>query len=850
MTMTLAQVPLRDPFWDPRNQSPDETDGFRRPGRPLSSFEKLVSTHPPILESLLLQLPTPALLHLYHTSKYLRSFLQSYPIAWVHLSFRLATAGVVSAQGSPGSESSADQRHSKPYALDQLLLMVVAPFGTRLKTLDLDNSAVSGYVLTSAVLPQYRETLEHLSVRGCKNVSLKYHIVPYLTVFGLQRKASGVPQQLHRSNELALRSIYTYRCRHHRRRPYLPQSLLRRDSDSDPTHELIKICHELGIWTDTAWCPTPGGRCLRRREYHIGRSPPGPREVWVVFDRLWRSGNRIGRPEEDGVVPMQPDGRLWEQTEWGHNGEALGTGGGHGFGEGKAKPAHLRQSHTAFVEGFKCDQCGDPIAERCEQCSVRMHCIGCRKTLCASCAFDRPLHRKRRKCQHTFTDLSSGQPGASNQGKNELWWAPGAYQSPNFMQEVLEDDGNAADGNHVTVIDHRAPRKLKFQWCCLEPMFSGGGGIAFVGPGMSGPGANRIRTAPLPKGRGWEDPEFVPSMAKTFPVSAYINKDAPDYTSADGNNAMLRWFLRGSEDLHAQSCPRSLCQECYHTMGWQAACQACKKPLCLEHDLRGLKMHICGYRDLTVEKAALCNPVQSQIVSADSAPPPTPEKPSFTQRQAIDFARDLLGVLNDPQRSQELASLVELPSGDDSDLLDINGDDNRSIAASNSTPGNGNQSGQSSETMSRSSSQQLQPSTQPKAVKAQRWQGCASFFCQQFRSIGDHRNRCTGVLKECGTCGVHVCQDCLALNPPCNCTYCSERYDCPNCYRKLGVGVCRKTIEELERIRKAREADMARLTEILSRKLSDEIAGQLGDFFAGLEMFGVENDESGEVEAL
>ncbi|KAI9870076.1 MAG: hypothetical protein M1830_004714, partial [Pleopsidium flavum] len=600
--MALAQVPLRDPFCDPQNPLSDDTDGFHPPGKPLSSFEKLISTHPPILESLLLQLPTPALLHLYHTSRYLRSFLQSYPIAWSHLSFRLATAGIVSAQGSPGSESSADQRYSKPYALDQLLLMVVTPFGTRLKTLDLDNSAVSGYVLTSAVLPQRRETLEHLSVRGCKNVSLKYHIVPYLTVFGLQRKASGVPTHLQRSNELALRSIYTYRCRHHRRRPYLPQSLLRRDSDSDPTHELIKICHELEIWTDTAWCPTPGGRCLRRREYHIGRSPTGPREVWVVFDRLWRSGNRIGISEEDSVGPMQPDGRLWEQIECGHNGEALGTGEDYGFGEGKAKPAHLRKSHTAFVDGFKCDQCGDPIAERCEQCSVRMHCMGCRKTLCASCAFDRPLPRKRRKYQHTSTDPSSGQPGAFQQGKNELWWAPGAYQSPNFMQEGLDDDDNAMNGNHVTVIDHQAPRKLKFQWCCLEPMFSGGGGIAFVGPGMSGPGANRIRTAPLPKGQGWEDPEFLPTSAKTFPVSAYGNKDAPDHASADGNNALLRWFLRGSEELNAPSCPRSLCQDCYNTMGWQAACQACKKPLCLEHDLRGLKMRICGYRDLTLEK--------------------------------------------------------------------------------------------------------------------------------------------------------------------------------------------------------------------------------------------------------
>ena len=57
-------------------------------------------------------------------------------------------------------------------------------------------------------------------------------------------------------------------------------------------------------------------------------------------------------------------------------------------------------------------------------------------------------------------------------------------------------------------------------------------------------------------------------------------------------------------------------------------------------------------------------------------------------------------------------------------------------------------------------------------------------------------------------------------------------------------------MEEFRRMMKAREAEMARLAEVLSRKLSDEIAGQLGDFFAGLEMFGVENDEYGEVAAL
>ncbi|MCJ1368215.1 hypothetical protein MMC16_007356 [Acarospora aff. strigata] len=840
MTVALTQEHLRDPFWDPQDRSSDETNLLHRSTAPLSRFEKLISTHPPVLESLLLQLPTPAILQLYHTSKYLRSFLQSYPIAWSHLSFRNTAPGVVSAQGSTGSESSAEQRRSHPFALDQLLLVITMPFGTRLRTLDMDNTAVSGYVLTSAVLPQRRETLTHISVRGCKNVSLKYHIVPYLTVFGLERKAGGVPGPLHKRKGLALKSIYAYRCRHHRRRPYLPQSLVRRDSDSDPTHELVKICHDLGIWTDTAWCPTPGGRCLRRKEYHAGRSP-GLSEVWVVFDRLWRSGNRIG-DTEDRLVPVQPDGRLWEQNESGHDGEALGTGEGHEVGEGKAKPAHLRQSHKIFVEGIKCDQCGDSISERCEQCSVRMHCLGCRKTLCGSCAFDQPLPRKRRKQQHSSVGPSFIPAGASQRNSSDLWWAPGAYQSPNLMQEILEEDENAVAGPNVPAANG-APRKLRFQWCCLEPMFSGGGGIAFVGPGMNGSGANRIRTAPLPKGQGWEDPEFTPSMAKSFPLFAYGNKNAPDYTSGDGDDTMLRWFLRGSEDLQASSCPRSLCQECYNTMGWQAACKACKKPLCMEHDLRGLKMRICGYRDLTLEKAALRNAAQSMTLSAASAIPTTPDKDHFTQGQAIKIARHILGGLNNSQRSQLIASLVELPEDDDSDILDpTSHDDSRSITALSTTSDLDPQSNHSSRTTSRSSSQQSHPDdkskskskSKPKSTKPPPWQGCASFFCQQFRSIGDHRNRCTGLLKECHSCGVHVCHDCLATNPPCTCTYCADTYNCPNCYRKLAAGICRKTVEELEKMMKAREQEMLKLAEVLSRRLADEVAGQVGDFFAGL----------------
>ncbi|KAK2812526.1 hypothetical protein FQN49_008357, partial [Arthroderma sp. PD_2] len=348
-----------------------EDKGRRSPTRhsDLSTFERVLSTHPPILESFLLQTPTESILQLYHTSSYLRSFLKSYPTAWQYLSFRLLLPSSTQVRPLVGAvDSQGNQRQSRPYALDQLLLHVIVPFSPSLRSLDLDNTAVSGQNLISIVLSARRDTLEHISVRGCKNVSLKYHIIPYLTMFGLQYDADttsplGPSAKVKR---LAIKSLYTYRCRHHRRRPYLTSSLLRRDSDSEPTHELVNLCHKLGIWTDTAWCTTPAGRCLRRRGYVSMRVPQGSPEVWVVFDRLWRSKNWIGATADSGEPPKR-DGRLWEHDETGHSGEPLGTTGDQNYGEGKTVPTHLRSSHKRFVDDIKCDACLERVHERCEQ---------------------------------------------------------------------------------------------------------------------------------------------------------------------------------------------------------------------------------------------------------------------------------------------------------------------------------------------------------------------------------------------------------------------------------------------------------------------------------------------------
>jgi hypothetical protein len=246
-------------------------------GAALSLFESIITSYPPVLESFLAQISTVTLLELYHTSRHLRQFLQRYPLAWKTLSFRLPQPAV--AVGSPGNETPENrERQSKAYSFDALLKQIISPNGTRLTSLDLCNTAVTGIALVGSVLAPRIDTLQHLSVRGCKNVSIKYHIVPFLEPYTLK----DAPWM---QRDLALKSLYTYRCRHHRRRPYLPSSLIRRDSDSDPTHQLIEICHQLGIWTDTAWCPTPGGRCNRRKDYHAGRAGPQNMEVWVPFDR-------------------------------------------------------------------------------------------------------------------------------------------------------------------------------------------------------------------------------------------------------------------------------------------------------------------------------------------------------------------------------------------------------------------------------------------------------------------------------------------------------------------------------------------------------------------------------------
>ena len=769
----------------------------------LSLFESVITAYPPVLESLLAQVSTVALLQLYHTSPYLRDFLRKYPLAWKTLSFRLPQPAVPNV-GSPGNETpDSRERQSKAYSFDALLKQIIAPNGTRLTSLDLCNTAVTGIALVGNVLAPRIDILQHLSVRGCKNVSIKYHIVPFLEPYTLK----GAPWI---QKDLALRSLYTYRCRHHRRRPYLPSSLIRRDSDSDPTHQLIEICHQLGIWTDTAWCPSPGGRCYRRKDYHAGRAGPQNMEVWVPFDRLWRSSNRIG--PADGTRKLgDHDGRLWEIAETGEDGEPLGPENGEYAGEGKHVPAHLRKSHSTFTEEVKCAQCDDVILERCESCSVRMHCMGCRKTLCASCAFNRPIPRKQQKTRH-FANLAFGNSGTlgSTLGqaagsvssledrsreekvdKNRFWWAPGATRSPNLMNETAHDDddsdsedgGNLNNGMPAPPVS-REPPKLNMHWCCLEPIFSGGGGIAVLGTGLGGKGADKIRAAPLPRTRQFEDPDFSNQLKPVDYIRELKNNGLYEYVLGEDVD-ILSYLKQDSLDLQQQTCPRGLCQDCYRSFRWKVTCRACKNPICKEHDFRALKVRKCGYRDMHTERDHVRshNEPPQRLVIPDFNPnrtsTPDPERtPTASSHNDLYSTADNESESSETPMSQSQilvapGTLASVEMSATASFSSTSTSDAFSLAASlpyvpvsSSRPRSFSVSGvRSRNSGSWPSSPRAPPTsiTNPPPLPCNprhpvQWEGCGAYFCQYPRPVGDNRPQCPGILKECSECAVLVCE--------------------------------------------------------------------------------------------
>jgi hypothetical protein len=789
----------------------------------LSKFEAVLSSNPPVLESFLLQVPTKTIFQLYHTSAYLRRFLRTYPTAWRYLSFRLSQPAALQPTTGPHNDPNGNTlaRLSPNYGVDQLLINIVNPFSTNLTTLELDNTAVSGSILLSTVLNRRRETLEHLSVRGCKNVSLKYHIVDWLKGFWTASDPDApLSASLHPPQEfknLALKSLYTYRCRHHRRRPYLPSSLYRRDSDSEPTHDVVNLCYKLGIWTDTAWCTTPGARCYRRRGYVTMRVPQDPREVWVVYDRLWRSKNWVGAIDEvegrttgAGMV-RQRDGRSWEQNEEASLGEALGTGDrGHTYSEGKFLPMHLRKSHREFVEGIKCHSCSADILERCEQCSVLMHCVGCRKTLCASCAFDKPYLRNRRL------------PESEEDSRDKFWWAPGCIVSPCSMQD--HDDVAIGPGLNPPPTNGSMTPTLKFKWCCTEPVFSGGGGITF-GPGVVTRDVERVRASPLSRGHGWEDPEFQTLSTDRSPTLSAQNR-IPEPRTALGKVKAVETLteLLGTNRQPSQV-PRNLCDECYNSRDWKVHCTACAVPLCLEHDFRGLRMRVCGFKDLRSERDNLRLGLKMKNFKlkwmADEYGR-TPDE-ATARAETSQFLNTVAAVVEQGRRrmnrnTEETTDIARLPlhqptagRGEAASYAHpdrpITPDSNATATPSrDSSPAPSAGSDITAEETNKDA-----PAALGKLNAHPKWEGCYSFLCPQYRAVGDHRRRCTAVTKECLGCKTVVCGQCLeGTEKACTCKGCSPsettaagspdldntQFWCPNCrWEREQDGRCTRRLE-------------------------------------------------------
>ncbi len=810
----------------------------------LSSFEHVLSLNAPILASLFDQIPTETILRLYHTSRYLRDLIRKTPTSWRHVSFRLsqpsANAGAAAAHNAANGS-----RQPSNYSLDQLLISVVDPWSVCLASLELDNTAISGATLTQTVLTLRRETLLHLSVRGCKNVSLKYHINPWLHMHAL---AQSMPKDQRASpfETLALKSLYTYRCRHHRRRPYLPSSLARKESDSEPTHELVKTCHLLGIWTDTAWCTTPGARCYRRRGYVTMRVPQDPREVWVVYDRLWRSRNWLGPLDHSSNTDLlqrkrKRDCRFWENDEEAINGEPVGV-----KGEGKAVPTHLRRSHRRFTDDVVCSACEEPIPERCEQCSVMMHCSGCRKTLCASCAFDRPYLRNK---------------NAPPEERNRFWWAPGCAVSPCSMQDQDLPSPGPNNNNNQAGNPNGLP-SIKFKWCCTEPVFSGGGGITF-GNG-SNREADRIRAAPLPQGQRWEDtellgsheqPDGAPEQCESCQRSA--GEQGPARTLA-GRWASLDDFFQYQNESVANelnpptmSVPRILCDECYSSDQWKVKCKGCNNALCLRHDVRDrLKVRICGYKDLVQEKQDFRSrqkalkilgitihrkdrkatvkatphrpePEPTTVASSSSAHPVS--NAVVRQHGAIPLTPfadtpEPAPVLNDSIVAEAVAMEAEVGA-----LLSTLRGPNGNFGHGQwpTSPGSSSSNAASRSSSPTPSATSLPATPEPKStprrsskppVSVPKWKGCQSFFCPAIRPPGDHRRRCVAVMRQCSECKIHVCGDCATtLEPSCPCKGCQvpqtgdgsmqtstepALFFCPNCrWERMGSGKCKRRTE-------------------------------------------------------
>jgi len=328
----------------------------------LSKFEVLLTIYTPILECLSNHLNTFDKLRLTHVSPHLRRLCHSYPSFWAHPDFHL----VVREGGGYDTYGI-----GKVYNLDALLSIL--PFEGRLVSLNVDWTAITGHYLFKLV-DKCATTLQHLSVRGCRKVSIKHHIVPHFvhqhliepyTISSspeLAGTGSGGWKTRGEKPYRALKSLHAWKARGVRRKPFL---IDRKEADGDePTRYLTTLAAALGIFVDVGLCSTPKLRCPRRRE--ITRRI---REKYCVpFDRRWRETNTA-------VTELVPS--------------LLKRGSGR---------------------DVNCDNCSDSVGERCEACAVSMHCSNCAKTLCHACSWNLPFSSGN-SSSGSSTSSGDGAPG-------------------------------------------------------------------------------------------------------------------------------------------------------------------------------------------------------------------------------------------------------------------------------------------------------------------------------------------------------------------------------------------------------------------------------------------------------
>ncbi|KAL9068165.1 MAG: hypothetical protein Q9161_006409 [Pseudevernia consocians] len=338
-----------------------------------------------------------------------------------------------------------------------------------------------------------------------------------------------------------------------------------------------------------------------------------------------------------------------------------------------------------------------------------MHCMGCRKTLCENCAFSRPLPPA--KPPGSTTSVSDA---GDDTAKEPYWWAPGQMRNPNRMMQEVVPSASAENSNTP---NSTVTPTLKMQWCCLKPMFSNGGSITFVGPGMTGSAISHVHTAPLPPGHGYEDAEL--SRLRQSDKTSGTEKSFLE------KNSDFRKVLEASERSTAA----------LNTAREKTKCTI-REYLNVFSKLPELPQRFKDKYAPLIESPPLVGPnILSEAASK--------LKETFCERELL----------------QMLDLIISKP-------------------------------------ISNTGDEGMEP--QP----TDSWLGCGSFLCPKYRSIGDHRPRCTAAAQQCTLCEVHVCPDCLAQNSCCDCAYCKDHYSCPNC--ETPRNLCKKAEEEEEVRRKVR----------------------------------------------